>query len=60
MAFEGMQPTFKHVPPNDPRFSTQAVYRTSFSFYINAIDGKDTNSESELSCLDGTDVAPRT
>jgi hypothetical protein len=26
MAFEGMHPTFRQVPPRAPRFSTQAVY----------------------------------
>lgn len=25
MALEGMQPTFRHVPPRAPRFSIQAV-----------------------------------
>jgi hypothetical protein len=30
MAFEGIHPTFKHVPPRDPRFSIHAVWgRTS-------------------------------
>ena len=28
-AFEGMQPTFRQVPPSVPRFSTQAVFRPS-------------------------------
>ena len=28
-AFEGMQPTFKQVPPNVPRFSMQAVFSPS-------------------------------
>jgi hypothetical protein len=26
MAFEGIHPTFRHVPPSAPRFSMQAVY----------------------------------
>jgi hypothetical protein len=26
IAFEGMQPTFKHVPPSVPRFSIHAVW----------------------------------
>jgi hypothetical protein len=27
MALDGMQPTFRHVPPSDPRFSMQAVLK---------------------------------
>ena len=27
MAFEGIQPTLRHVPPKVPRFSTQAVWQ---------------------------------
>jgi hypothetical protein len=29
MALEGMQPTFRHVPPRAPRFSIQAVFLIS-------------------------------
>jgi hypothetical protein len=28
MALDGMQPTLRHVPPSEPRFSMHAVYES--------------------------------
>lgn len=35
-AFEGIQPTFKQVPPNDPLFSTHATFKPNCPAFIAA------------------------
>lgn len=35
-ALEGMHPTFKHVPPNEPRFYMQTVFNPSWAALIAA------------------------
>ena len=35
-AFEGMQPTFKQVPPRDPLFSMHTAFNPNYAAFIAA------------------------
>jgi hypothetical protein len=60
IAFEGIHPTFKHVPPRDPRFSIHAVWgRTNPQIKKKAEDKGRTHLETELSGLNGSHVSTR-
>jgi hypothetical protein len=60
MALDGMQPTFRHVPPSEPRFSMQAVcFKPKHSVEHEKRMKIETHSQTHLSSLDGSYVASR-
>ena len=67
--FEGMQPTFKQVPPRVPRFSMQVTFTRTLgvssdpsqhSHETRARDNESTYLEALLTGLDGSNVAGNT
>lgn len=56
MAFDGIHPTFRHVPPRDPRFSIHAVYIIVLSLRVRR-DTSDTYPQSKLCRLDCSHVS---